>query len=96
MKNYTFDTVIKLEVLKNYLSRAATAAFLIHTKTLSDDLRAIKNLGIKFLGRHLVTGTRIQMKKSISESQRNLRKEFMKLIRRSFSRLAFLRQYTDL
>ena len=51
MKNYTFDTVIELEVLKNYLSRAASAAFLIHTKTLSDDLRAIKNLGIKFLGR---------------------------------------------
>ncbi len=51
MKNYTFDTVIELEVLKNYLSRAASAAFFIHTKTLNDDLRVIKNLGIKFLGR---------------------------------------------
>ncbi|WP_277408048.1 hypothetical protein [Lacrimispora xylanisolvens] len=51
MKNYTFDTVIELDVLKNYLSRAASAAFLIHTKTMNDDLRAIKNLGIKFLGR---------------------------------------------
>lgn len=51
MKNYTFDTTIEKEVLENYLSRAATAAFLVHTKTLEDDLRAIKNLGIKFLGR---------------------------------------------
>ncbi len=51
MKNYTFDTTIEKEVLENYLSRAVTAAFLIHTKTLEDDLRAIKNMGIKFLGR---------------------------------------------
>lgn len=51
MKNYTFDTAIDIEVLKNYLSRAASAAFMIHTKTINDDLRAIKNLGIKFLGR---------------------------------------------
>jgi hypothetical protein len=51
MKNYTFDTAIELEVLKNYLSRAASAAFLTHTNTLSDDLRSIKNMGIKFLGR---------------------------------------------
>nr|WP_314460282.1 hypothetical protein [uncultured Clostridium sp.] len=51
MRNYTFDTLIEKEVLENYLSRAATAAFLIHSNTLKDDLRAIKNLGIKFLGR---------------------------------------------
>lgn len=51
MKDYTFDTTISKEVLENYLSRSATAAFMIHTKTLEDDLRAIKNLGIKFLGR---------------------------------------------
>lgn len=51
MKDYTFDGYIRKEVLENYLSRAATAAFWIHTETLEDDLRAIKNLGIKFLGR---------------------------------------------
>ena len=51
MKNYTFDTTIEKEVLENYLSRSATAAFFIHTRTLEDDLRAIKNMGIKFIGR---------------------------------------------
>ena len=51
MKNYTFDTTIEKEVLENYLSRAVTAAFFIHTKTLEDDLRAIKNMGVKFIGR---------------------------------------------
>jgi hypothetical protein len=51
MKNYTFDTTIEQEVLKNYLDRSVTAAFFIHTKTLEDDLRAIKNLGVKFIGR---------------------------------------------
>lgn len=50
-KNYTFDTVIEKKVLENYLSRSATAAFMTNTKTLEDDLRAIKNLGIKFIGR---------------------------------------------
>lgn len=51
MKNYTFDTTIDKEVLENYLSRAVTAAFFIHTRTLEDDLRAIGNLGVKFIGR---------------------------------------------
>lgn len=51
MKNYTFDTTIEKEVLENYLSRSVTAAFMVHTKTLEDDLRAIKNMGVKFLGR---------------------------------------------
>ena len=51
MKNYTFDTTIEKEVLENYLSRSVTAAFFIHTKTLEDDLRAIKNMGVKFIGR---------------------------------------------
>ncbi len=51
MKNYYFDTTIEKEVLENYLKRSVTAAFFIHTKTLEDDLRAIKNLGVKFIGR---------------------------------------------
>lgn len=49
--DYQFDTTISREVLENYLARSASAAFLIHTKTLEDDLRAIQNMGIKFLGR---------------------------------------------
>lgn len=51
MKNYTFDTYISKEVLENYLSRSVSAAFFIHTKTLEDDLRALKNMGVKFVGR---------------------------------------------
>ena len=44
MKNYTFDGNISREVLENYLSRAVTAAGLYDSKTLEDDLRAIRNL----------------------------------------------------
>lgn len=51
MKNYKFDGTIEKEILENYLSRSATAAFLTDTLTLEDDIRAIQNLGIKFLGR---------------------------------------------
>ncbi len=51
MKNYTFDGNISREVLENYLSRAVTAAGLYDSKTLEDDLRAIRDLGVKFLGR---------------------------------------------
>ena len=51
MKNYTFDGNISREVLENYLSRAVTAAGLYNSKTLEDDLRAIRDLGVKFLGR---------------------------------------------
>ncbi len=51
MKNYSFDTVISKEVLENYLSRAVSAAWLIDSLTLDDDLRALKRLGVKFIGR---------------------------------------------
>lgn len=51
MTNYTFDTTIEKQVLENYLSRAVTAAFWVHTQTLEDDLRAMANLGVKFVGR---------------------------------------------
>ena len=51
MKNYYFDTQISKDVLENYLSRAVSAAFFIHTQTLEDDLRALKNMGVKFVGR---------------------------------------------
>ncbi len=49
--NFTFDTTISKEVLENYLSRCVTAAGLYESDTLEDDLRAIKNMGVKFLGR---------------------------------------------
>lgn len=49
--NFTFDGAIPKEVLENYLSRAVTAAGLFESETLEDDLRAIKRLGVKFLGR---------------------------------------------
>ncbi|NCC44399.1 MAG: hypothetical protein EOM18_12670, partial [Clostridia bacterium] len=49
--NYTFDTTISKEVLENYLSRSVTAAGLFESKTLDDDLRAIKEMGVKFIGR---------------------------------------------
>ena len=49
--NFTFDQKIEKEVLENYLSRSATAAGLYQSETLSDDLRVIQKLGIKFLGR---------------------------------------------
>ena len=48
---FDFDAKIEKEVLENYLSRCATAAGLYQSETLSDDLRVIKKLGIKFLGR---------------------------------------------
>ncbi|MBS6195526.1 MAG: hypothetical protein KH828_08100 [Clostridiales bacterium] len=49
--NFTFDERISKEVLENYLSRSVTAAGLYESKTLEDDLRAIKEMGAKFLGR---------------------------------------------
>ncbi|MDQ8734724.1 hypothetical protein [Paenibacillus sp. LHD-38] len=51
MKNYKFQGSISKEVLESYLSRAITAANLINSDTLEDDLRAIINIGAKFLGR---------------------------------------------
>ena len=51
MMDYQFDGRISKEVLENYLSRAVTAAGLYESETLSDDLRVIRELGVKFLGR---------------------------------------------
>lgn len=49
--NFTFDEKISKEVLENYLSHAVTAAGLYESETLDDDLRAIREMGVKFLGR---------------------------------------------
>lgn len=49
--DFTFDRNISKEVLENYLSRAVTAAGLYESDTLEDDLRAIREMGVKFLGR---------------------------------------------
>ena len=51
MMDYQFDGRISKEVLENYLSRAVTAAGLYESETLSDDLRVVRELGVKFLGR---------------------------------------------
>ena len=47
--DYRFDGRISKEVLENYLSRAVTAAGLFESETLTDDLRVIGELGVKFL-----------------------------------------------
>lgn len=49
--NFIFDERISREVLENYLSRCVTAAGLFESETLEDDLRAVKDMGVKFLGR---------------------------------------------
>lgn len=49
--DFTFEKAIPKEILENYLSRSVTAAGLYESTTLEDDLRLIKELGIKFLGR---------------------------------------------
>ncbi|MBQ2256454.1 MAG: hypothetical protein II330_06285, partial [Clostridia bacterium] len=49
--NFQFDGNMSREVLESYLSRAVTASSLYLTDTLEDDLRLIKRLGVKFIGR---------------------------------------------
>lgn len=49
--DFTFDGKISKAVLENYLSRSVTAAGLYDSRTLEDDLRALKHIGAKFLGR---------------------------------------------
>ena len=49
-KDYQFDGMISREVLENYLARSSTFGSLLHL-TLEDDLRMIKNTGVKFAGR---------------------------------------------
>ena len=49
--NFTFDENLSREVLESYLSRSVTAAGLFESDTLEDDLRVIRELGVKFLGR---------------------------------------------
>lgn len=50
--NYRFDSKISREVLENYLSRAVTAAALLHGKgSVDDNICMLKNIGAKFAGR---------------------------------------------
>lgn len=46
-----FDGSMPREVLEYYLSHASTAQWLYLSNTLEDDIRAILNAGVKFLGR---------------------------------------------
>ena len=48
--DYRFDGKISRSVLENYLARSATVASLLHF-TLDDDLRMMRNTGVKFAGR---------------------------------------------
>ena len=48
--DYRFDGKISRQVLENYLARSSTFGSLLHL-TLDDDLRMIKNTGVKFAGR---------------------------------------------
>lgn len=49
--DFTFEGKISKAVLENYLSRSVTAAGLYDSLTLEDDMRALKRIGTKFLGR---------------------------------------------
>ena len=46
-----FDGSMPREVLEYYLSRASSAQWIYLSNTLDDDIRAITNAGVKFLGR---------------------------------------------
>ncbi len=46
-----FDGSMPREVLEYYLSRASSAQWIFSSDTLDDDIRAITNAGVKFLGR---------------------------------------------
>ena len=48
--NYQFDGKMTRPVLENYLARSATVASLLHLSS-DDDLRMMKNTGVKFAGR---------------------------------------------
>ena len=50
-KNYEFDGAISKEVLINYLSRSITFNGLSMSDTYEDDLRLVKNIKPKFVGR---------------------------------------------
>jgi hypothetical protein len=51
-RNYRFDGEISREVLENYLSRSITMAQLYRSPgNLDDDIRMLKNIGAKFVGR---------------------------------------------
>ena len=73
-KNYTFDGSISREVLENYLSRAVTLTELLVDSKYSivanmnpdktDDVRLIKNIGAKFIGRAI---TRWDMEEHLIE-----------------------------
>lgn len=88
---FDFDGKIEKEVLENYLSRCATAAGLYQSETLSDDLRVIKKLGIKFLGRASGIWYMTETMRNILNVPESWRNGCMSSTRRSFCRRACLR-----
>ena len=87
--NYRFDGDISRSVLENYLARSATVASLLHY-TLDDDLRMMRNTGVKFAG--LFAGSQSKCKpssglKTAPSSPRRLPKSLHEL--RSSEKAAF-------
>lgn len=80
--DFTFDRNISKEVLENYLSRAVTAAGLYESDTLEDDLRAIREMGVKFLGRASGIWYMTENDEEHLNSHGNLPKKYMSWIRR--------------
>src|SRR5258708_30959840 len=53
-KDYKFDKTISREVLENYLSRSITMEGLLNGRgDLDDNIRMLKNIDAKFVGRSL-------------------------------------------
>ena len=50
-RSFIFDGNMSRQVLESYLSRAVTASGLYESDTLEDDLRLIRRLEVKFIGR---------------------------------------------
>lgn len=54
-RDYAFDGVISREVLKNYLARSISMSPLCESPQREDDLRMLRDIGAKFIGRVALT-----------------------------------------
>ena len=87
--DYHFEGKISRPVLENYLARSSTFGSLLHL-TLDDDLRMIKNTGVKFAGRAVwMWGGESKIDELVRVNL--LLKGFTKLIRILFFREPFLK-----
>ena len=91
MSKGTFDGSMPREVLEYYLSRASSAQWIYNSKTLDDDIRAIVNAGVKFLGRAAgIWKGDLPEEEHLSWRAARLKK-FTRLTLKSFCRRVFLR-----